>query len=42
MEFSGAAQLHTGDNVIEIAGGEYALDIDFLEVTPKEVTPRAK
>ena len=26
---------HAGDNVIEIAGGEYALDIVFLEVTPK-------
>jgi hypothetical protein len=35
MELSGSAQLHAGDNVIEIAGGEYALDIDFLEVTPK-------
>lgn len=35
MELSGVAQLHAGDNVIEIAGGEYALDIDFLEVTPK-------
>jgi hypothetical protein len=34
MELSGAAQLKAGDNVIEIAGGEYALDIDFLEVTP--------
>jgi hypothetical protein len=35
MELSGSAQLHAGDNIIEIAGGEYALDIDFLEVTPK-------
>jgi hypothetical protein len=35
MELSGSAQLHAGDNVIEVAGGEYALDIDFLEVTPK-------
>jgi hypothetical protein len=35
MELSGSAQLRAGDNVIEIAGGEYALDIDFLEVTPK-------
>jgi hypothetical protein len=40
MELSASAQLHAGDNVIEIAGGEYALDIDFLEVKPKEVTPR--
>jgi hypothetical protein len=35
MELSGSAQLKAGDNVIDIAGGEYALDIDFLEVTPK-------
>ena len=34
MQFSGSAQLKAGDNVIDIAGGEYALDIDFLEVTP--------
>jgi hypothetical protein len=34
MELSGTAQLKAGDNVIEIAGGEYALDVDFLEVTP--------
>jgi len=33
MEVSGSAQLKAGGNVIEIAGGEYALDIDFLEVT---------
>ena len=36
MELSGSAQLRAGDNVIEIAGGEYALDIDFLEVTRKD------
>ena len=23
-----------GDNTIEIAGGVYALDIDYLEITP--------
>ena len=34
MEFSGAVPLKAGDNVIEVAGGEYALDVDFLEVTP--------
>lgn len=34
MEFSGTAQLTAGDNVIDVAGGEYALDVDFLEVTP--------
>lgn len=34
MEYAGAAQLKAGDNVIEVAGGDYALDIDFLEVTP--------
>ena len=34
MELSGSAQLKAGDNVIEVAGGEYALDVDFLEVTP--------
>ena len=34
MELSGSVQLKAGDNVIEVAGGEYALDIDFLQVTP--------
>jgi hypothetical protein len=34
MSFSGSAQLRAGDNVIEVAGGEYALDVDFLQVTP--------
>ena len=34
MEFSGSVQLKAGENVIEVAGGDYALDIDFLEVTP--------
>jgi len=28
------ADLREGENTIEILGGEYALDIDFLEVTP--------
>ncbi len=34
MSLSGSAQLKAGDNVIEIAGGDYALEVDFLEVTP--------
>jgi hypothetical protein len=28
-----AAELREGDNTIEILGGEYALDVDYLEVT---------
>jgi len=28
------AQLRAGDNAIEVLGGEYALDVDYLEVTP--------
>jgi hypothetical protein len=35
MLFSAGADLKAGDNAIEIAGGAYALDIDYLEVTPK-------
>jgi hypothetical protein len=31
---SGTASLKAGDNDIEILGGDYALDIDYLEVTP--------
>jgi hypothetical protein len=31
---SGTASLRAGDNTIEIAGGAYALDIDYLEITP--------
>jgi hypothetical protein len=31
---SGTANLKAGDNDIEIAGGDYALDVDSLEVTP--------
>jgi hypothetical protein len=34
MELSGSTQLKAGDNVIEVAGGEYALDVDFIEVAP--------
>lgn len=32
---SGSAVLNGGDNTIEIAGGAYALDIDYLEITPE-------
>jgi len=32
MMLSGEANLKAGDNVIEISGGAYALDIDYLEV----------
>jgi hypothetical protein len=35
MLLSGNANLNAGDNLIEIAGGAYALDIDYLEVTPQ-------
>lgn len=28
------AELRAGDNTIQILGGEYALDIDYLEITP--------
>jgi len=31
---SAVANLRDGENTIEIGGGEYALDIDYLEVTP--------
>ena len=34
MRYSGSAVLKAGDNTIEIGGGDYALDVDFLEVTP--------
>ena len=33
MELSGSAPLKAGENVIEVAGGDFALDVDFLEVT---------
>lgn len=31
---SGSADLKPGDNEIDILGGDYALDVDYLEVTP--------
>lgn len=31
---SAVVDLREGDNIIEVLGGEYALDIDYLEVTP--------
>lgn len=31
-----SAHLRAGDNTIEIAGGPYALDVDYLEITPTE------
>jgi hypothetical protein len=34
MEYIGSAELKSGENVIGIAGGAYALDIDYLEITP--------
>ena len=33
-ELSAPAQLKAGDNQIEVLGGPYALDIDYLEITP--------
>jgi hypothetical protein len=33
---TGAATLKAGDNSIKIAGGAYALDIDYLEITPAQ------
>ena len=33
-QLSATAELRAGDNVIEILGGEYALDVDYLEITP--------
>ena len=35
-ELSAPAPLKAGDNVIEVLGGPYALDIDYLEVTPAQ------
>jgi hypothetical protein len=35
-ELSGSAQLKAGDNQIEVLGGPYALDIDYLEITPAQ------
>jgi hypothetical protein len=34
MLLSGTADLKAGDNVIYIDGGAFALDIDYLEITP--------
>jgi hypothetical protein len=34
-QVTGTAMLKEGDNSIVIAGGEHALDIDYLEVTPR-------
>jgi hypothetical protein len=33
---SGTVTLKAGDNTIDIAGGAYALDIDYLEITPSQ------
>jgi hypothetical protein len=33
---TGSADFKAGDNTIEIQGGEYALDVDYLEITPAE------
>jgi hypothetical protein len=33
---SAAVELKAGENLIQISGGDYALDIDYLEITPKE------
>ena len=35
-ELSATTQLKAGDNVIEVLGGAYALDIDYLEITPTQ------
>lgn len=35
-QLSASSDLKAGENIIEIAGGAYALDIDFLEVTPSQ------
>jgi hypothetical protein len=32
----GSANLRAGENTIEIRGGAYALDIDYLEITPMD------
>jgi hypothetical protein len=33
--FTATAQLKPGLNTIEVGGGPYALDVDYLEVVPK-------
>ena len=35
-ELSALTPLKAGDNVIEVLGGSYALDIDYLEITPAQ------
>jgi hypothetical protein len=35
-ELSALTPLKAGDNVIEVLGGPYALDIDYLEITPAQ------
>jgi len=37
-----AAELRAGDNTIEILGGDYALDVDYLEITPPAGSPPAR
>src|SRR5262249_28113672 len=36
IQLSATAPLKAGDNTIEITGGAYALDIDYLEITPAQ------
>jgi hypothetical protein len=36
------AELRAGDNTIEILGGDYALDVDYLEITPPAGSPPAR
>jgi hypothetical protein len=33
---SAAVELKAGENLIQINGGDYALDIDYLEITPQK------
>jgi hypothetical protein len=33
MNYTATVHLKSGNNTIEVAGGEYALDVDYLEVT---------
>jgi hypothetical protein len=33
---SASSDLKAGENTIEIAGGAYALDVDYLEITPAQ------
>jgi hypothetical protein len=34
MLLTGSAELKAGENTIEIQGGKYAVDVDYLEITP--------